>query len=74
MDQIEFFFSVKSIVCCDEAAVIFGRLNITERVLTFYIWLNFVGLGLLCAIFDWEHFFGSFGCREYFTWVSLTCL
>lgn len=37
----------------------------------FWFILLLTGLGLLCTIFNWEHFFNSFGCGEHFTWVSL---
>jgi len=28
-----------------------------------------VGLGLLCALLNWEHIFSSFGCGKHFPWV-----
>ncbi|KAK6258972.1 hypothetical protein SCA6_013446 [Theobroma cacao] len=41
----------------------------TDKLLLYSVLVN-SGLGLLCTIFDWEHFFNSFGCGEHFTRVS----
>lgn len=50
-----------------------GAQAYSEGKLLFELWIHVIGigLGLLCAILDWEHFASGFGCGKHFSWVKL---